>query len=152
MLKDFINLQGHERQGYVNNWGTRYQEATKSTIENFLHATLEQTLELKTYKDIKDLAKGVLTENWFSISYELTYQNDTFERMSDGKKAFVILKLLLEFSDKECPIPYLPSLLLNASVPPSKISHTCSRMPWELRTMSIVEFFNAVFSRLPEIY
>jgi predicted ATPase len=24
--------------------------------------------------------------------------------MSDGKKAFVILKLLLEFSDKECPI------------------------------------------------
>lgn len=104
LLKDFINLQGHERQGYVNNWGTRYQEATKSTIEIFLHATLEQTLELKTYKDIKDLAKGVLTENWFSISYELTYQNDTFEKMSDGKKAFVILKLLLEFSDKECPI------------------------------------------------
>jgi predicted ATPase len=24
--------------------------------------------------------------------------------MSDGKKAFVILKLLLDFSDKECPI------------------------------------------------
>jgi len=24
--------------------------------------------------------------------------------MSDGKKAFVILKLLLEFSHKECPI------------------------------------------------
>jgi hypothetical protein len=47
---------------------------------------------------------GLLTENWFSISYELTYQNDTFNKMSDGKKAFVILKLLLEFSDKECPI------------------------------------------------
>jgi hypothetical protein len=36
------------------------------------------------------LTKGLLTENWFSISYELTYQNDTFNKMSDGKKAFVI--------------------------------------------------------------
>ncbi len=50
------------------------------------------------------MAKGILIENWFEISYELTYQNDTFNKMSDGKKAFVILKLLLEFSHKECPI------------------------------------------------
>ncbi|VVM25420.1 ATPase involved in DNA repair [uncultured Gammaproteobacteria bacterium] len=59
---------------------------------------------MKKHQEIKDLTKGLLTENWFSISYELTYQNDTFNKMSDGKKAFVILKLLLEFSDKECPI------------------------------------------------
>ncbi|RLD13558.1 hypothetical protein DRI50_06910 [candidate division KSB1 bacterium] len=45
-----------------------------------------------------------MTENWFSISYELNYQSDTFGKMSDGKKAFVILKLLLEFSNKKCPI------------------------------------------------
>ncbi len=104
LLKDFINLQSYERQSFVNNWGSKYKEDIKSTIESFLHDSLENKIELKTYKDIKDLAKGILTENWFSISYELTYQNDTFEKMSDGKKAFVILKLLLEFSNKECPI------------------------------------------------
>jgi predicted ATPase len=43
-------------------------------------------------------------ENWFSLSYELTYQNDSFNEMSDGKKAFVILKLLLDFSNKKCSI------------------------------------------------
>jgi hypothetical protein len=43
---------------------------------------------IKAYKEIKDLTKGLLTENWFLISYELTYQNDTFNKMSDGKKAF----------------------------------------------------------------
>ncbi len=104
LLKDFINLQSYERQSFVDNWGDTYQEKIQATIESFLCDVLENKIELKSYKDIKDLAKGILTENWFSISYELTYQNDTFEKMSDGKKAFVILKLLLEFSNKKCPI------------------------------------------------
>ena len=104
LLKDFINLQSQSRQNFVRDWGNTYLADTKKTIEKFLHDSLEKKIELKLYKDIKDLAKGMLTENWFSMSYELTYQNDTFEKMSDGKKAFVILKLLLEFSNKECPI------------------------------------------------
>ena len=29
------------------------------------------------------------------------YQNDEFQKMSQGKKAFVILKLILEFSDNK---------------------------------------------------
>jgi ABC-type cobalamin/Fe3+-siderophores transport system ATPase subunit len=104
LLKDFINLQSHERQSFVNNWGSKYKDDVKLNIEDFLQQALEDKVELKAHKEIKDLTKGLLTENWFSISYELTYQNDTFNKMSDGKKAFVILKLLLEFSRKECPI------------------------------------------------
>jgi len=104
LLKDFINLQSHDRQTFVNDWGRNYQADAKSNIENFLQQAIGNKVELKAYKEIKDLTKGLLTENWFSISYELTYQNDTFNKMSDGKKAFVILKLLLEFSHKECPI------------------------------------------------
>lgn len=104
LLKDFINLQSYERQSFVNDWGSRYEADAQSKIESFLQQALENKVELKAYKEIKDLTKGLLTKNWFSISYELTYQNDTFNKMSDGKKAFVILKLLLEFSHKECPI------------------------------------------------
>ncbi len=104
LLKDFINLQSYERQKFVNDWGDDYESNIKDKIENFLNRALDNKTELKAYKDIKDLTKGLLTENWFSISYELTYQDDTFEKMSDGKKAFVILKLLLEFSNKKCPI------------------------------------------------
>lgn len=104
LLKDFVNLKSYKRQSFVNNWGGDYQKDTKKTIEEFLKNSLLNEIELKSYKDVKDLAKGLLTDNWFSISYELTYQNDTFNKMSDGKKSFVILKLLLEFSNKECPI------------------------------------------------
>jgi predicted ATPase len=32
------------------------------------------------------------------------YQGDTFSEMSPGKRAFVILRLLLEFGNNECPI------------------------------------------------
>lgn len=104
LLKDFVNLQSKGRQNFVDNWAGSYQANIKDTIEKFLHDSLEKKIELKSYKEIKDLAKGMLTENWFSMSYELSYQGDIFNKMSDGKKAFVILKLLLEFSNKECPI------------------------------------------------
>jgi predicted ATPase len=38
------------------------------------------------------------------VTFDLIYENDNFFQMSDGKKAFVVLKLLLDFSNKECPI------------------------------------------------
>ena len=104
LLKDFINLQSYDRKNLVNDWGRKYEADAKSRIETFLNESLENKIELKAHKEIKDLTKGLLTQNWFLISYELTYQNDTFDKMSDGKKAFVILKLLLEFNQKECPI------------------------------------------------
>ena len=104
LLTGFINLQSYGRKNFVEDWGGEYEADVKSKVEIFLQDALVNKIELKKYKEVKDLAKGLLTENWFSISYELTYQNDTFNKMSDGKKAFVILKLLLEFSHKECPI------------------------------------------------
>ena len=104
LLKDFINLQSHDRQNYVKDFISRYKNNIEFAVKDFLEKALNNDLELKKYKDIKYLTKGLLVENWFSVSYELTYQDDTFEKMSDGKKAFVILKLLLDFNDKKCPI------------------------------------------------
>jgi len=39
----------------------------------------------------------------FLITYDIIYE-DTFKKMSEGKKAFVVLMLLLDFSNKDCPI------------------------------------------------
>ncbi len=104
LLEDFINLQPNANKDLVDDWANSYDLDTEQKVKSFLSLALNGSIILKAYKDMKDFTKGLLTENWFSISYKLTYQNDTFEKMSDGKKAFVILKLLLEFSDKECPI------------------------------------------------
>ncbi len=104
LLKDFINLQSHGRQVFVDEFPDKYQNEKEGTIRDFLQKALDNKIGLKAHKDIKDLTKGLLIENWFSLFYELTYQDDSFVEMSDGKKAFVILKLLLDFSDKKCPI------------------------------------------------
>jgi len=104
LFHDFINLQSNANKDLVEDWTDNYDIDTKQKVEELLFNTLNGSITLKAYKEAKDLTKGLLTENWFSISYKLTYQSDTFEKMSDGKKAFVILKLLLEFSDKKCPI------------------------------------------------
>ena len=50
------------------------------------------------------LLNSILTESFYEISYDIVYEADNFRKMSDGKKAFVVLKLLLDFSDKDCPI------------------------------------------------
>jgi len=50
------------------------------------------------------LADLLISSCFYKISYDLAYEGDNFKEMSDGKKAFVVLKLLLEFSDKSCPI------------------------------------------------
>ncbi len=104
LLTDFINLRSHDRQEYVREFIHNYEKDVEGEVKTFLKKALSDEIELKSYKDIRDLTKGLLTENWLSICYELTYQGDNFEEMSDGKKAFVVLKLLLDFSDKECPI------------------------------------------------
>jgi len=104
LLKDFINMQGNKRQEYVKYFGELYQVNVREKLEEFLQNALENKIELKNHKEMRDLAKAVLVENWFSRTYEITYQNDIFNNMSDGKKAFVVLKLLLEFSNKKCPI------------------------------------------------
>ncbi len=99
---DFIDLRSHD--GDVKDFISKYEENVRGEIETFLKNALLDKFELKSHKDIRDLTKELLSENWFWVDYELIYQEDNFEQMSDGKKAFVILKLLLDCSDKKCPI------------------------------------------------
>jgi predicted nucleotidyltransferase component of viral defense system len=71
LLTVFINLQSHNRKNFVDDWGDKYENNVKSKVENFLQDALENKIALKKHQEIKDLTKGLLTENWFSISYEL---------------------------------------------------------------------------------
>jgi hypothetical protein len=52
----------------------------------------------------RKFSSDLLSEPWHEIDYDIVYEDDSFAQMSEGKRAFVVLKLLLEFSDKKCPI------------------------------------------------
>lgn len=55
-------------------------------------------------KGVFNLFNDIFTTNWYGYDYLVTYQDDEFQDMSQGKKSFVILKLLLEFSDDKKPV------------------------------------------------
>lgn len=59
---------------------------------------------LKGGKDVKTALIEIITTNYFKIWYDVEYQGDTLSLMSEGKKAFIVLRMLLDFNENECPI------------------------------------------------
>lgn len=91
----------------LNNIKTENKSAifwVSSQIFNVFDDLVEWKLTFKWLYNSENLAKRIMTEKLNYIHFELIYEWDTFWKMSDWKKAFVVLKLLLDFSDKECPI------------------------------------------------
>lgn len=103
-LETRLNQRGYERQDYLSKFVRNYDSDNKTYSSDILKQLLTSSLQLKNGYTTQNVASELLTQNWYSLSYELSYQNDSFKQMSEGKQAFVILKLLLDFSEKKCPI------------------------------------------------
>ena len=103
-LENRLNLRGWERQSYIQNIWQNYSEDTSNISMIFLNDVLNDNIDYKASNRNENVLSEFLYENWFNISFDLIYEGDSFVSMLQGKQAFVILKLLLEFSDKTCPI------------------------------------------------
>lgn len=103
-LESRLNLRGYERQEYVQNIIDSYMTDKHKVLSNFIERNLMFQIDYKNGNNAENTVAELLSTNWSEIVFELTYQDDKFIEMSQGKQAFVILKLLLEFSDKKCPI------------------------------------------------
>lgn len=103
-LENRLNLRGWERQSYIQNIWQNYSEDTSNISMIFLNDVLNDNIDYKASNRNENVLSEFLSENWFNISFDLIYEGDSFVSMLQGKQAFVILKLLLEFSDKTCPI------------------------------------------------
>ena len=99
-----LNQRGADRQRYTQQFVQNYGTDNKLYASEILKKLLYGKIILKNGYDAQNVAIELLAKCWFKLSYELLYQNDSFTEMSEGKQAFVILKLLLEFSEKKCPI------------------------------------------------
>ena len=73
----------------------------------FIKSVINKTLngEIVPLKGLtSEQALRVILDDWFNIKYVVQMGNDTIEKMSPGKKALVLLKLLIELADSDCPI------------------------------------------------
>lgn len=75
-------------------------------IEQLVGRAEDSTLPLKGgyANNYRKFVKDLLTPSWHEIDYDVSYEQDDFSQMSEGKKAFVVLRLILEFSKRRCPI------------------------------------------------
>ena len=103
-LENRLNLRGNERQEYMQRLCSQYDVDAVLYTTDFLKKMLTDQIAFKNNNEALNVATEFLSKSWYSLDYKLTYQNDAFKDMSEGKQAFVILKLLLDFSDKKCPI------------------------------------------------
>lgn len=102
ILNSSINQQSYQGQEIVNKQITTYEDFFTAVFELF-ELLLTDKVTLKGGNNNITLSQKILSTNFFKISYDIIYE-DIFKHMSEGKKAFVVLMLLLDFSNKDCPI------------------------------------------------
>ena len=103
ILYSSINQQGVQGKQIIER-SIKTTQQLFDDMSNMFELLLSDSITLKGGYDNQKLIKELLGTNFFNISYEIEYDTDKFKAMSEGKKAFIILMLLLDFSNKQCPI------------------------------------------------
>lgn len=102
LLYNSVNQQGQHGQSIVG-VDIETNENYFSSVNQLFEKLLEKKVRLKGQHNHNSLCQKLMATNFFEISYNIVY-DDIFNQMSEGKKAFVVLLLLLDFSNKDCPI------------------------------------------------
>ena len=107
-LNECISLRSASMNALIVNVIFQYQKKTKDSIKECLKDLVNKALRgeitFKNGYDVQSFISMILSGNWFSLLYSVDYEGDNLSDMSPGKRSFVVLKLLLDFSDKKCPI------------------------------------------------
>lgn len=107
-LNECISLRSTAMNALIVNVAFQYQKKTKDSIKgclvDLLNKALKRDIVFKNGYDVQSFISMILSNNWFTLQYSVDYESDSLFDMSPGKRSFVVLKLLLDFSDKKCPI------------------------------------------------
>ena len=107
-LSECISFRSAAMNDLIDNIVKGFNKRTKADIEeclrNILNKALRNEIPFKAGYDAQSFMSRILSENWFGLSLNVEYDGDNLKDMSPGKRSFVVLKLLLDFSDKRSPI------------------------------------------------
>ena len=94
---DYINARGRSKQDFIEKMIDSFEEVVDSIFD-------EDSLAFNGNRDKFSHIEHFFTTNFYEYGFEIEYQGDKFEQMSPGKKAFIVLRLILEFSDSKIPV------------------------------------------------
>ncbi|KUJ95353.1 MAG: Putative ATPase involved in DNA repair [Desulfonauticus sp. 38_4375] len=77
----------------------------KLKIRNLIYDVLNGDIKLKKQysKNITQILQKLI-KDWFVINYSIIYDGDNISDMSQGKKSFVLLRLIIELDKSKCPL------------------------------------------------
>lgn len=102
---EYLNSKKSVNRDFIEKFNNSINNILEEESKEFLKSIFkDDNLVFNKNKNMYDLIKDIFGKNWYKFDYLITYQNDEFQEMSQGKKSFVILKLLLEFSDDKKPV------------------------------------------------
>lgn len=102
---DYLDARNSVNNLFIEKFNDHIKDLTMNSYRKLFKDFLQEgKLSLNKGKTMDELFKDIFTTNWFTYNYLITYQDDEFQNMSQGKKSFVILKLLLEFSENKKPV------------------------------------------------
>lgn len=79
-------------------------ESFEKILDSIFEGLVTGKYTLKNGKELKSVLLEVMSNNYCKIWYDVEYQGDTLSSMSEGKKAFIVLRILLDFNENVCPI------------------------------------------------
>lgn len=91
-FKSIINIESFDESTY-----------TIEFLEQITNQTINGELVLKKGYTQETALREVL-DNWYNIVYRVRMDDDLIEHMSPGKKALVLLKILISLAESKCPI------------------------------------------------
>lgn len=74
-----------------------------SWLRKIVESILNGELPLKGGYNAETALREIF-DNWYGIKYSIKMDNDSIDVMSPGKKALVLLKLLIDLTQSQCPI------------------------------------------------
>lgn len=80
-----------------------YDENFSENLKIIIHNILEDILAVKSGYTKEDVLK-ILLSSYHFLNFNILYENDTLEKMSPGKRSFVILKVLITLDKSKWPI------------------------------------------------
>ncbi len=91
------------RKNILNIDSPEINKFSGESLRKLIKASIDGTLPIvRGYS--KESALRVILDDWYNITYKVIMDNDSIEQMSPGKKALVLLKLLINLEESKSPI------------------------------------------------
>lgn len=100
-LSDKRSLKGQKNIINIDDFSDEWVE--KENIKNLIEAYFNGEIRLIKNKTIENALRDIMGD-WYNTTYRVSMDNDFIDDMSPGKKALVLLKMLISLAENKCPI------------------------------------------------